>query len=100
MAENIDAVHELIMQDCHVTYLEIEVSLGISSKSIQYSILHEHLAVNRICTCGIPHNLTIAQKKVRVDWCKEMLEKYDVGASNNVYMIVTGDKSKICDLCV
>ena len=37
--ENIDAVRELIMQDRHVTYREIEPSLGISPISID-SILH------------------------------------------------------------
>ena len=39
--------------------------------------------------------MKIAQKKVRVDWCKEMLEKYDGGASKDVYKIVTGDESRI-----
>ena len=60
--ENIAAVHELIMQDRHVTYLEIKASLGISSTSI-LSILHEHLAVKKICSSWIPHNLTNAQKR-------------------------------------
>ena len=31
--ENIDVVHELIMQDRHVTYREIEAYLGISSNN-------------------------------------------------------------------
>uniref|UniRef100_A0A0K2TP03 Mariner transposase [Bombyx mori] n=1 Tax=Lepeophtheirus salmonis TaxID=72036 RepID=A0A0K2TP03_LEPSM len=42
--ENIDAVREVIMQNRHMTYSEIEASLGISSISI-HSILHVHLAV-------------------------------------------------------
>ena len=42
--ENINAVQKLIMQDRHVTYCEIEATLGISSTSI-YKILHEYLAV-------------------------------------------------------
>lgn len=92
--ENIDAVRELIMQDRHVTYREIEACLGISSTRI-HSILHEHLAVKKICSRWIPHNLTIAQKKARVDWCKEMLKKYGRGASKDVYKIVTGDESWI-----
>ena len=71
--ENIDAVRELIMQDRHVTYREIEASLGISSTSI-HSILHGHLAVKKVCSRWIPHNLTVAQKKARVDWCKEILK--------------------------
>ena len=34
-------------------------------------------------------------KKVRIDWYKEMLQKYDRGASKDVYKIVTGDESWI-----
>ena len=55
--ENINAVQKLTMQDRHMTYCEIEVTLGISSTSI-YKILYEHLAVKKICSCWIPHNLT------------------------------------------
>ena len=94
MPENIDAVRELLMQDRYVTYREIEASLGISSNSI-HSILHEHLALKRIYSRWFPHNLTNAQKKVRGDWCKEMLETYDGGVSEDVYKIVTGDQSRI-----
>ena len=39
--ETIDAVHQLIFQDHHVTYREIETTLAISGTSI-HSILHEH----------------------------------------------------------
>lgn len=92
--ENIDAVRELILQDRHVTYREIEASLGISMTSIN-KILHEHLAVKKICSRWIPHNLTKAQKDARVNWCKEMLKKYNRGASKAVYNIYTGDESWI-----
>ena len=40
VSEYIDAVHELIMQDPHVTYREIELFLGISPSNF-HSILHE-----------------------------------------------------------
>ena len=92
--ENIDAVHELILQDRRVTYREIEASLGISGTSI-HSILHEHLAIKKLRSRWIPHNLTIDQKKARVDWSKEMLKKYDHGASKHIYDIVTVDESWI-----
>ena len=59
--ETIDAVRQLILQDRHVTYREIETTLGISGTSI-HSILHEHLTVKKICSRWIPHNLSIAQK--------------------------------------
>ncbi|GFT77404.1 histone-lysine N-methyltransferase SETMAR [Nephila pilipes] len=92
--EKINAVRELIKQDRHVTYREIEASLDISVTSIN-KILHEHLSVKKICSRWIPHNLTNAQKKARVDWCKEMLEKYIQGTSKAVYNIYTGEESWI-----
>lgn len=92
--ENIDAVRELIKQVRHATCREIEASLGISMKSIN-KILHDHLAVKKIYSRWIPDNLTNAQKEARVNWCKEMLKKYNRGASNPVYNIYTVDESWI-----
>ena len=66
--------------------------MGISSTNI-HLILHEYLAIKKIRSRWISQK---AQKKIRVDWCKEMLEKYDGGASKNVNKIVTGDESWIC----
>ena len=57
--------------------------------------MHEHLTAKKICSRWIQHNLSIAQKKARVDWSKEMLQKYDRGASKHVYHIVTGDESSV-----
>ena len=59
--KTIDAVRQLILQDFHVTYCEIETTLGING--IQHnSILHEHLTVKKICLRWMAHNLSIAQK--------------------------------------
>ena len=55
-------MRQLILQDRHVTYREIETTLGISGTSI-HSILHEHLTVNKICSRWIAHNLSIAQNR-------------------------------------
>ena len=72
-------MRQLILQDRHVTYRDIETTLGINGTSI-HSILHEHLIVKKICLRWIPYNLSIAQKKARVDWSKEIFQKYDRGA--------------------
>ena len=80
-----------ILQDRHVTQRNIKTTLGISGTSI-HSILHEHLTVKKKFSRWIPHNLSIGQKKARVDWSKEMLQKYNRGASKHVYNIVTGDE--------
>lgn len=92
--QNIDAVRKMIEEDRHVTYREIEACLGISSHSI-HTILHEHLAVKKVCSRWIPHKLTDAQKEARVVWCRQMLKKYDRGASKSVNHIYTGDESWI-----
>ena len=41
------------------------------------------------------HNLTNAEKKACINWCKEMLTKYVQGRSKAVHNIFTGDKSWI-----
>ena len=85
VSENIDAVRELIMQYRDVTYRQTEAFLGISSTNI-HSILHEQLVIKRLVLAASRNRL----KKALVDWCIEMLEKYDGSASQNVYKIVTG----------
>ena len=47
--KTVDAVRQLIQQDRHVTYREIETTLGISGTSI-HSILHEHLTIKKVCS--------------------------------------------------
>ena len=70
VSETIDAVPQLILQDHHVTYREIETTLGIIGTSI-HSILHERLTVKKICSRWIPHNLSICQKKInQSEWQK------------------------------
>ena len=68
--ETIDAVSQLILQDCHVTYREIETTLGICGTSI-HSKLHEHLTVKKkSCLRWIPYNLSIAQKNQSISMTK------------------------------
>ena len=63
--ETIDAVGQLILQVRHVTYREIDTTLGISGTSTN-SILHEHLTVKKICSRWIPHNLSKVAKVLRL----------------------------------
>ena len=83
VSENLDAVRELIMQDHNATYREIEASLAY----IQYCMNTDLFSLD-----PAQHR----SKKVRVDWCKFMLEKYDGCASKHIYKIVTGNELWIC----
>lgn len=53
-------------------------------------ILLEDLAVKEICSRCIQHDLSKAQKEIRV---KEMLKKFNLGVSPNVYGIVAGNET-------
>ena len=77
--KTIDAVRQLVLQNRHVTYREIATTLGISGTSI-HLILDEHFSVKKICSRWISYNLSIAQKKARVNWSKEMLQTKKVAA--------------------
>ena len=58
----INAIRQLILQDPHVTYREIETSLGINGTSI-HSILPEHLTVKRFVRVG-SHTICQLLKKI------------------------------------
>ena len=76
--ETIDAVRQ---QDRHVTYREIETTLGISGTSI-YSILNEHLTVKK--------NLFALDPTQIVNRSKEKGRKK---CSKNTIVTVIGDES-------
>ncbi|CAH1980919.1 unnamed protein product [Acanthoscelides obtectus] len=64
--ENVDAVRNLIIEDRHMTYREIEASLKISNTSIE-KILHEELGARKLVSRWIPHLLTEEHKSARVN---------------------------------
>ncbi|KAL0850447.1 hypothetical protein ABMA28_012250 [Loxostege sticticalis] len=89
---NIIAVRQLILEDRHVTYREIEALLGISGTTIQ-KILHEAIGVRKLVCRWIPHLLSDDHKAARVKWCKKTLQRFNQGESNHVYDIISGDES-------
>jgi hypothetical protein len=54
-----------------------------------HKILHEHLAVSNLCARWIPHNLIQVQKLGDVDWCREIIQKFNGGDSNAAFNILT-----------
>ncbi|CAK1603195.1 unnamed protein product [Parnassius mnemosyne] len=74
--DNISVVRRMIQTDKRVTYQQIRASLGIGMSQV-HKIFHEHLAIRKLCARWIPHNLTHAQKLRRVDWCRELLQRFN-----------------------
>lgn len=89
---NIDTVRQLIESDKKITCQQIRTLLGIGMSQVQ-NILHVHLKVRKLCTRWIPHDLTEDQKRLRVQWCRKMIKKFNGGQSLAVYNIVTGDET-------
>lgn len=92
--ENVLAVKNLIQENRRITYEEIQHIIQIGSGSV-HEILHEHLRVRKIVSRWVPHNLTQTQKEVRVEWCRDMIAKFEAGSSRRVYDIITGDETWI-----
>ena len=92
--DSIAAVEKLVKADPRVTCHQIEASLGLSSASLN-RIMHDHLQLRKLSARWIPHLLTEEQKQKRIDFCNFMLQKFDVGASKQVWDIVTGDETWI-----
>ena len=76
----IDAVRQLILQYRHVSYREIEKTLGISGTSI-HSILHEHLTVK----CG-SHTICQSLKKRLVSISRKKRSKNTIAKLRNTSM--------------
>ena len=92
--ENISAVEALIKEDPRRTYKDIEGALGISSSSVS-TILHQHLRVRKISSRWVPHHLSDGLKCTRVEWCTEMLRRFNNVDSRRVSDIVTGEETWI-----
>ena len=88
--ENLEVVHQLVVVDPHTTYQQIENILQIGSAATE-TILHEYLGLRKSRCRSMPYFLTETQKRDRVDYCLEMLEKFDGGRSKRVYDIITCD---------
>ena len=90
--ENISAVESLIKEDQRRTYKDIEGTLEISSPSVS-TILHQHLRVRKISSRWVPHHLSDVLKCTRVEWCTEMLKRFNNGDSRRVSDIVTDEET-------
>ena len=76
--ENTSAIEALIKEDPRRTYKDIEGALEISSPSVS-SILHQHLRVRKISSRWVLHHLSDGLKCTRVEWCTEMLKRFNNG---------------------
>jgi histone-lysine N-methyltransferase SETMAR len=90
---NIELVRAVIDDDPHATYDDIEAETTLSRCTI-HSILHESLELRKVTSRWVPHLLTDANRKERVDACRENLAMFNDGKWR-LFDVVTGDESWI-----
>ena len=91
--DNIRLVENLVEENPHITYAEIEAETSLHPPSIK-EILHESLNLRIIASRWVPHQLTLAQIEKRVECCRENPRLIAEGKLR-VYDIFTGDESWI-----
>ena len=65
--DNVAVVEQMLREDPRCTSAQIQSGLNIGSAAIK-TILCENFRDWKLCSCWIPHRLTMEQKDARVDW--------------------------------
>jgi len=71
--ENIDQIHELILEDRWISMKSIAQQLGISRARVG-SIIHEDLDMRKLSTKWVPKRLNADQKRQRRQSSEQLLE--------------------------
>lgn len=90
-AKIIDDVQDLVREDPHITIDYIADFLQISHGSV-FTIVKQHLKLRKISSRWVPHELTAAQRRLRVEICINNLQKFESG-DWRLGDIITGDES-------
>jgi histone-lysine N-methyltransferase SETMAR len=90
---NVELVRRIVEEDRHSTYAQIEALTGLSSHTIN-EILHQSLKIRKLASRWIPHLLTDANRRQRLDACRHNLAMFKEGKWR-ICDVVTGDESWI-----
>ena len=88
---NIERVRKIINENPHSTYVEIEEQTFLHPPTIKV-ILNDSLGLRRITSRWVPHLLSDANRKERVDSCLENLAMFSSGKWR-LGDAVTGDEA-------
>jgi [histone H3]-lysine36 N-dimethyltransferase SETMAR len=91
--ENINRVHNIIKENCHATYDQIEAETDLSRGTIQ-NIIQSILKLRKVTSRWVPHELSDKNRQERVKACQENLAYYRDGPGR-LSDILTGDETWI-----
>ena len=89
---NIDKVQEVIASQPGISCLVISERLKIGKRSV-WTILKDHLCMDKMNSRWVPKHLSDSQREARVDSCKEVLRQWISKWDELVDRIVTGDET-------
>lgn len=90
--ENIKKVHKIILDDRKVKLFEIAEYLKISKERVGY-IVNEYLGMRKLCAKWVPRELTIDQKRQRIDDSEECLKLFNRNKTEFLRRYVTMDET-------
>jgi len=88
---NIALVQDIVNSNPHATYEIIEAESSINQFTI-HEILHVALRLRKLTSRWIPHDLSDANRRERVEACRENLAKFQEGKWR-LCDVITGDES-------
>lgn len=88
----INRIEDLVLNDGRLKKKQIARMVGVSETTV-LNILHTHLGMSKVSARWVPRNLSSAQRKVRIDCCKEFLSLCGSNPMNLLTRIVTGDET-------
>lgn len=92
--KNVEKVREMVRDDPHVSYQQIQKVLKIGAYTVS-KILHDELRMKKVVCRWVPHSLTQFQKEERVRISRQTLKMLNDGGSSLISKIVTGDETYI-----
>ena len=90
--ETVARVKELVDADPRISCEYIASELGLSSATA-FRILKHKLCYKKVCSRWVPHVLTPENKRLRVAYCRQLLQVYGEGKPKRLDNIVTGDET-------
>ena len=73
---NIEAVKQMVYEDCRVTVREISEALCIRKSSVS-NTLEKELNMSKVCACWVPCQLTEVQMKNRMELSQQFLARFE-----------------------
>lgn len=92
--ENIDSVHDMILENRRIGIKSIAEALHISYERVCH-IIHHDLGMRKLSAKWIPRCLNVDQKRVRLTTSKEICRRFAEDSSNFLDRLVTMDETWI-----